>query len=145
MKRVLNIYSVVALLLVAITLNLSSCIKSEEVDRLNIQYLEQFETIVTPCIFIDGGVVTQYSPANDQIVYTEDRVEYMVANQTFDKLFSLTMSADPMSVDQLVVDFSSKGIDEIDLSECEFEVVKRDKNIVWLWDSKSYIGFVIKY
>lgn len=86
----------------------------------------------------------------DQVVYSEDRTVYMVSDMEYTNSYTLKIDG-KLEKDAVVeVDYTVVGINVGDVDESgsvSMKVVKVDSSneSVWLWDSESFMGFVLHF
>lgn len=122
-----------------------SCERSEVTNEEETKAKALFVEITTPSFSSEGVVLTEYNKQTDQIVFSEDKLEYMVSNLTFDKLYTLTLSSAPELNAVLTVDCSTIGLEDINFEDTKMTVIKATDDMVWLWDSKELVGVVMQF
>ena len=141
-----NIFKFSSLLLLILSFSmLSSCKKdphnTEEHDRL----LSEFVKVDAPSVYVKGDMLVEFNKETEQIASSEDKLEYMVSNMTFDKLYILNFSASPETYSQFTVNCSSVGLSNLTFTGKDMSIVRETEDMYWLWDSKDYVGIVIKF
>ncbi len=140
MKKIFKLFLPIAALFVAV-----SCAPSEVVNEQEVEAKAKFMEVTAPSFTLEGNVLTQYNKQTDQIVFSEDKQESMVANLTFDKLYTVELSAAPELNASLMVNGSTVGLNDINFSDRKMTVIKVADNLVWLWDSSKLVGIVMQY
>lgn len=129
----------------ALLVAVSACKKSDTINENEVEYRTTFLTVTEPSFTLNGKVLAEYDEQTDQIVYSTTKQEYMVANLSFDKLYSLVLDSTPELNAKFNVDCSTIGLEDISFTGREMSVIKVEDNLVWLWDPQDCVGVLMSF
>lgn len=130
-----------------------SCKKDDkEIDKKPAEETIESEVFMAKCdvasLYLGDSNILPVDYENDQITFAEDRSIYMVSDMDYTKSYTLNIDGE-LSLNSLVtVAYTSVGIEKLPTSEVvEMEVLKVDEvaNLVWLWDDKNSVGFLMEF
>lgn len=130
--------------------SVASCINTNGIDDngtseadLRAMLLEETELMA---LFPDG-TSKKYDKTTEQVVYNSGKTLYMVSTMDYSTQYTLTFSGDLLLDGEVVVNYKSNNIEEIESGTANMSVLKIDTTDkrYWLWDSELCIGFIVDF
>lgn len=105
-----------------------------------------FESQQDVSILIASKVVHEFNDSLHQIIYTRDRMMYMMTNTEQTEYYSLVMNSIPELDSEVILAIEHSGLD-VDFRNKKYTmtVIKDEEDKLWLWNEAELMGFLLKY
>lgn len=145
-----------AFVAIGLALSLSSCVESktnnpnpddpvEPTGKTEAELRAEFLAQSKVGLYDDGATLSVYSEENEQIAYSEDRSEYMVADLEGKKYYELAISGALLEGNDVTVSAKLGGYGDFEIAGDEMTVLRTQDELVWIWDSEKCQGAVLYF
>ena len=93
----------------------------------------------------NGEIIKSFAPETDQIIYTDDRLTYIIADINFEKMYTIKLDRKPMLYESIQVHLSGNQETKLDDMQFHMQVVKLTDDSVYLWSDAKNTGVVINF